>query len=128
MTYRVDHGTKLEGYGIGAIVISYYIPGGVQEVCHPNPGQYYSAIDRTAYLPYNNEGKEVLKMLEKAFAQRLIFTIDDSHTTGAKGVVTWNDIHHKTSTTGGPTNYGYPDPDYLRRVKEELADKGITSP
>lgn len=128
MTYRVDHSIKLEGYGLGAFVISYYIPGGIQEAYHPNPGQYYNSIDRTAYLPYNNEGKEVLKMLEKAFAQRLIFTIGESHTTGATGVITWNDIHHKTSATGGPTNYGYPDPHYLRRVKEELADKGITSP
>ncbi|CAB1459325.1 unnamed protein product [Pleuronectes platessa] len=39
--------------------------------------------------------------------------------------VTWNDIHHKTSQSGGPENYGYPDPDYLSRVREELKAKGI---
>ncbi|KAK7494928.1 hypothetical protein BaRGS_00013807, partial [Batillaria attramentaria] len=119
MTYRIDHSAHLPGYGIGAIVIEYYIPSGTQEACHPNPGRYYSSCQRTAYLPYNAEGKEVLKMLEKAFANRLIFTIGDSHTTGASGVITWNDIHHKTSMTGGPTNFGYPDADYLRRAHQQ---------
>jgi hypothetical protein len=32
----------------------------------------------------------------------------------------------QTSTRGGPTNYGYPDPTYLSRVKSELAAKGFT--
>jgi hypothetical protein len=37
----------------------------------------------------------------------------------------WNGIHHKTSLTGGSTNYGYPDPSYFQRVIEELKQKNI---
>ncbi|KAK7111050.1 uncharacterized protein [Littorina saxatilis] len=129
MTYTVSRILALPGYeGHGTIVIQYYIPSGNQETCHPNPGRMYGSCQRTAYLPDNKEGQEVLKMLRKAFDHRLIFTVGDSVTTGATGVITWNDIHHKTSSHGGATSFGYPDPSYLKRVKEELAAKGITSP
>lgn len=66
----------------------------------------YTGTDRKAYLPNNKEGKEVLRLLQKAFEQKLIFTIGESRTTGAMNQVTWNDIHHKTSFTGGPSKYG----------------------
>ncbi|KAK7116273.1 hypothetical protein V1264_001985 [Littorina saxatilis] len=124
MTHTVSRVISLPGYeGCGTIVIQYYIPSGFQEPCHPCPGRMYGSSQRTAYLPNNKEGNEVLKMLRKAFDYRLVFTIGDSVTTGCTGVITWNDdIHHKTSA------YGYPDPDYLKRVKEELAAKGITAP
>ncbi|KAJ8258979.1 hypothetical protein COCON_G00179910 [Conger conger] len=80
---------------------------------------------RVAYLPDNTEGNEVLKLLKTAFDQKLIFTVGTSTTTGSSNTVTWNDIHHKTSRYGGPQGFGYPDPDYLKRVKEELKAKGI---
>lgn len=72
---------------------------------HPNPGRSYKGLTRTAYLPNSSEGKEVARLLKKAFDARLIFTLGDSRTTGKSGVLTWNDIHHKTSMTGGPTKY-----------------------
>ncbi|XP_073324042.1 uncharacterized protein [Pagrus major] len=109
----------------GTIVIDYYFPSGKQTERHPNPGQHYQGTSRTAYLPDNKEGKEVLRLLEKAFDQKLIFTVGTSTTTGRDNQVTWNDIHHKTSMTGGPQSFGYPDPDYLRRVRDELKAKGI---
>ncbi|XP_041835992.1 E3 ubiquitin-protein ligase DTX3L-like [Melanotaenia boesemani] len=109
----------------GHIVIRYDIPDGVQTGKHPNPGQRYFGTRRVAYLPYNKEGKEVLQLLKKAFDQKLTFTVGTSRTTGSENQVTWNDIHHKTSPSGGPQCFGYPDPDYLKRVKEELKDKGI---
>ncbi|XP_072522311.1 E3 ubiquitin-protein ligase DTX3L-like isoform X2 [Salminus brasiliensis] len=109
----------------GTIEILYDIPGGVQTVEHPNPGRHYTGACRQAYLPDNAEGRRVLQLLERAFHQRLIFTVGTSTTTGAENTVTWNDIHHKTSRDGGPQHYGYPDPDYLKRVKEELKAKGI---
>ena len=46
-------------------------------------------------------------------------------TTGLDNQVVWNGIHHKTSTSGGAANFGFPDPTYLSRVKEELALKGV---
>ncbi|XP_031603841.2 uncharacterized protein LOC116326633 [Oreochromis aureus] len=126
---RISHYTSpssLPGYlDCSTIVISYDIPSGIQTAKHPNPGQPYHGIHRTAYLPNNKEGNEVLQLLKKAFDQRLIFTVGTSRTTGLDGQVTWNDIHHKTSTSGGPNCFGYPDPEYLSRVKEELKAKGI---
>lgn len=70
---------------------------------HPNPGRSYPPTSRTAYLPDNKEGQEILQLLRRAFNQKLIFTVGQSHTTGAQDVITWNDIHHKTSMSGGPT-------------------------
>lgn len=92
---------------------------------HPKPGQWYSGINRTAYLPDNKEGREVLQLLKKAFDQKLIFTVGTSRTTGMENQVTWNDIHHKTSSSGGPENFGYPDHGYLSRVRDELKAKGV---
>ena len=87
---------------IGTIVIDYYFPSGIQSPEHPNPGQRYQGTGRTAYLPDTREGNEVLELLRKAFDARLVFTVGTSITSGQRNQVTWNDIHHKTSTTGGP--------------------------
>ncbi|XP_039519199.1 E3 ubiquitin-protein ligase DTX3L-like isoform X2 [Pimephales promelas] len=119
-------GMRLPGYpDCGTIEIYYDIPDGVQTEKHANPGKRYHGAHRQAYLPDNPEGREVLILLEKAFKQKLIFTVGRSTTTGADNMVTWNDIHHKTSRYGGPESYGYPDPGYLKRVKDELKAKGI---
>ena len=114
--------TPLPGYpGCGTIVITYNIPNGIQGPQHPNPGQRYTGKHRTAYLPDNKEGRVVVKvlvlyrdnitvvtslsaliqLLQKAWDAKLIFTIRTSLTTGDCNVVIWNDIHHKTSRTGG---------------------------
>ncbi|NXI65091.1 DTX3L ligase, partial [Anseranas semipalmata] len=95
--------SSLPGYpNCGTIVITYAMEGGIQTDNHPNPGKPYSATSRVAYLPKNKEGQEILQLLRRAFNQKLIFTVGQSHTTGAQGVITWNDIHHKTSVYGGP--------------------------
>nr|XP_020474913.1 probable E3 ubiquitin-protein ligase DTX3 [Monopterus albus] len=109
-----------------SIVITYSFPEGIQGPEHPNPGVRYSGTSRTAFLPACEEGEKVLRLLRKAFDRRLIFTIGRSVTTGLNNVITWNDIHHKTSMTGGPQCFGYPDPHYLSRVQEELHLKGVT--
>ncbi|CAK6955689.1 uncharacterized protein LOC128355481 [Scomber scombrus] len=125
MTWKT-HSYSLPGFQTcGTIVIDYDIQSGKQTARHPNPGEWYSGIRREAYLPDNKEGKEVLRLLKRAFDQKLIFTIGTSRTTGLDNQVTWNDIHHKTSKTGGQQGFGYPDPDYLSRVREELKAKGI---
>ncbi|XP_034726394.1 E3 ubiquitin-protein ligase DTX3L [Etheostoma cragini] len=125
MTWQSFH-SPLPGFSdCGTITIQYEIFSGKQTKNHPNPGHFYSGIRRTAYLPDNKEGREVLGLLKKAFDQKLIFTVGTSRTSGMENQVTWNDIHHKTSITGGPLCFGYPDPSYLSRVKEELKAKGI---
>jgi len=105
--------------------IAYHVPSGVQTSEHLRPGKSYTGTNRVAYLPNNREGTLVLKLLQKAFAQRLIFSVGDSVTSGAKNVAIWNGIHHKTNLTGGAQYYGYPDDSYLSRVQEELASLGI---
>ncbi|XP_048028792.1 uncharacterized protein dtx3lb.3 isoform X2 [Megalobrama amblycephala] len=118
--------SSLPGYPhCGTIEITYSIPSGVQTEKHPNPGKPFHGTKRQAYLPDNYEGNEVLTLLQRAFQQKLIFTVGKSTTTGAENVVTWNDIFHKTNIYGGPERYGYPDPGYLKRVKDELKAKGI---
>ncbi|XP_014854988.1 PREDICTED: E3 ubiquitin-protein ligase DTX3L-like [Poecilia mexicana] len=125
MTWSSDS-SSLPGFsGCGCIVITYTFPSGKQAEKHPNPGQPYQGTNRTAYRPDNEEGQEVLKLLKKAFDQKMIFTVGTSRTSGLDNQVIWNDISHKTSKTGGPQRYGYPDPDYLRKVKEDLKAKGI---
>ncbi|XP_013401656.1 uncharacterized protein LOC106167412 isoform X1 [Lingula anatina] len=111
--------------GFGTIVITYSFSGGIQQDDHPNPGRHYRGTTRVAYLPDSPEGRKVLNLLQKAFDKRLTFTIGRSTTTGLEDQITWNDIHHKTNKHGGSTGFGYPDPDYLRRVQEELRAKGI---
>uniref|UniRef100_A0A8C3JNJ6 E3 ubiquitin-protein ligase n=1 Tax=Calidris pygmaea TaxID=425635 RepID=A0A8C3JNJ6_9CHAR len=101
---HVTLSSSLPGYpGCGTIEIRYNMHGGIQTSNHPNPGKPYGSIRRTAYLPDNKEGQEILQLLKRAFKQKLIFTVGHSRTTGAGDVITWNDIHHKTSTSGGPT-------------------------
>ncbi|XP_064822212.1 E3 ubiquitin-protein ligase DTX3L-like isoform X2 [Oncorhynchus masou masou] len=127
-TMNVKHESYrcIPGYrGSGMIVISYNIPSGKQTKKHSNPGKGFIGAHRIAYLPDNQEGNEVLKLLERAFNQKLIFTVGTSRTTGTDDCVTWNDIHHKTNIDGGAQVFGYPDPDYLSRVKSELKAKGI---
>lgn len=72
---------------------------------HPNPGTQYKGIYRSGYVPNNAKGRLVAKLLNVAFSRRLVFTIGNSRTTGEDGVITWNDIHHKTRIHGGPQRY-----------------------
>ncbi|KAI1707904.1 ring finger domain-containing protein [Ditylenchus destructor] len=104
--------------------IMYHVPKGVQTKEHPRPGVPFKSDTRVAFLPDSVEGTVVLRMLQLAFEQRLIFTIGDSVTTGKKNVPIWN-VHHKTNMRGGPQNYGYPDETYFDRAKQELNSLGI---
>eukprot|EP01122_Echinamoeba_exundans_P006298 TRINITY_DN173_c0_g1_i1.p1 TRINITY_DN173_c0_g1~~TRINITY_DN173_c0_g1_i1.p1 ORF type:complete len:599 (+),score=103.80 TRINITY_DN173_c0_g1_i1:103-1899(+) len=118
--------SSLPGYPkCGTITVNYSFPNGTQGPEHPHPGRPYTGTSRTGYLPDNAEGNEVLRLLKIAFDRKLIFRIGQSVTTGADDQVVWNGVHHKTSTSGGASNYGYPDETYLERVKDELAQKGV---
>lgn len=79
----------------GTWSILYYFNSGVRN------GVRYRGTVRVAYLPDTQEGKEVLLLLIKAFERKHTFTVGDSVTTGARNVVVWNSIHHKTSPAGG---------------------------
>jgi hypothetical protein len=90
----------------------------------PN-GKGYTGTSRTAFLPNNKEGREILGLLKVSFDRRLTFAVGTSVTTGASNTVVWNGVHHKTNTHGGSTQFGYPDPTYFNRLKQELAAKGV---
>nr|XP_026692305.1 deltex protein isoform X1 [Ciona intestinalis] len=109
------------------IRITYDIRAGMQTNEHPNPGRRYSVhgFPRIAYLPDNTDGNKVLRLLEVAWNRKLIFTVGDSVTSGAKDTVTWNEIHHKTSITN-KHGHGYPDPNYLTNVLNELKAQGVS--
>lgn len=101
------------GYeNVGTIQIQYYIDS-----------EGYG-LNRTAYLPNNADGNEILELLKIAWDRRISFTIGTSVTTGVENTVVWN-IHHKTNQTGGVEYFGYPDATYFQRVKWELEANGI---
>jgi len=126
-TMRVStSGSNLSGFeDCGTIQIDYHFPSGTQGPEHPNPGLPYEGTSRTAYLPDNKEGREILALFEIAWERKLLFTVGRSVTTGQDNQVVWGGIHQKTSTSGGATSFGYPDPTYFDRVKAELAAKGV---
>lgn len=127
MEINRDKRQKLPGFvEKGLIRVYYSFSDGTQGSEHPNPGQRYYGTNRTGYLPDNEKGRIVARLLRVAFNRKLVFTVGRSRTTGVDNCVTWNDIHHKTSISGGPENFGYPDPTFLDRVLEELAAKGVT--
>ncbi|XP_062400467.1 uncharacterized protein LOC134091811 [Sardina pilchardus] len=124
MTHSIKKSTLPGFRRCDTIVITYHIPSGIQSKNHPNPGSHFKGAHLTAYLPAIREGREVLQLLRKAFDQRLVFTVGTS-LTGGDDCLIWNGIHHKINTHGGPESGGYPDDNYLVRVREELKAKGI---
>jgi deltex-like protein len=115
----------LSGSRYNTIIITYNFPAGVTTPNQPNPGTPYPQDIRNCYLEASPEGYEVLDLLRRSFERGLTFTIGDSLTTGRRNVVVWNGVHHKTSVSGGPAGFGFPDPGYYQRVKDELRAKGI---
>ena len=98
--------------------LSYRFEGGKRN------GVKYNGDSRFCYLPDTPDGREVLALLIKAFKRKLTFTIGHSVVRGKDNCIVWA-IHHKTNTHGGSSHYGFPDPTYFNRVKNELADKGV---
>jgi len=122
MRVTVNKNMQCSGYhNCGTIVIEYHFPHGQL----PN-GRNYSGTSRVAYLPDNEEGREVLALLRTSFDRKLTFTVGTSVTTGRSDTVVWNGVHHKTNLSGGSSHFGYPDATYFSRVKEELAARGVS--
>ena len=102
--------------------IEYASPAGVV----PATGVRHQGDFRRAYIPDNEEGREVLALLVKCFKRRLTLTIGFSQTRNCDNTIIWNGVHHKSYTNRGAANHGFPDPSYFTRVKQELTLKGIT--
>lgn len=115
MSVKILKGYKCSGFKCDTIEMSYNFPNGTG----------YTGTSRVGYLPNNQEGKEILGMFKVAYDRRLLFTIGTSVTTGATNTTVFNGIHFKTNMDGGPAYFGYPDPTYFNRVKQEFAAKGV---
>ena len=113
-----------EGFSnVGTIFIDYKMFSGVQKVYHGELGRSFKGVNRRAFLPDNEDGRNLLKRLKWAFSHGLTFCIGTSLTTNRSGVITWASIHHKTSRTKGP--YGWPDSMYFVNRKIELDNLGV---
>ncbi|XP_035269828.1 E3 ubiquitin/ISG15 ligase TRIM25-like isoform X3 [Anguilla anguilla] len=97
--------------------ISYNIPNGIQTEAHPNPGKPFTGIQTHAWLPKSREGEEVLKLLRRAFDQKLVFTV--AATGGAADRVVYADIPHAALPSECRK------PDFLQKVKAALRAKFI---
>lgn len=124
MKWRVSP-YRCDGYSCQTIEIRYEFDDGVQGPHHPNPGVPFSGTIRDAYLPDNADGRHALGFLLVAFKRRHTFTVGRSITTGRDNTTVWN-LHHKTSTSGGLTNFGYPDQTYFSRLQDEARGFSIT--
>jgi deltex-like protein len=111
---------QCDSYPPGTWVLTYQFNSGVQD------GISYSGNSRNAVLPNTKEGREILRLFIRAFYRRHIFKIGDSITNGTTDTVVWAGIHHKSNVSGGPAQFGFPDPTYFSRVKEELAARGVS--
>jgi len=118
----------LAGFQCPTLTIRYSIHNGIQKAGHPNPGQEYFGTIRTAYLPFNSEGIETLRLLRIAWDNGCIFKVGTSLTTGAEDVVCWGIIPHKTvpnSDINQHIEYGFPDATYFDRVRYACNNLGI---
>lgn len=108
MSWHFNYNQWLQGNNQpGAIEITYQMPNGQHN------GVNYRGTKRVAYLPNCQQGQETLALLVEAFKRKLTFLVGTSQTTGERNVVCWAGIHHKTSTSGGTNNFGWPDPTYF---------------
>ena len=115
--------SSLPGHdGYGTIVITYNFTEG-----DSLDGISYHAdgFPRVCFVPDSPEGKTILELLRVAWIRRLIFTIGTSATTGRHNCVVWNNIHHKTEAQSNLSGHGYPDPNFLKNIKMELALEGV---
>ncbi len=99
MMWKKD-GNSLPGYeGYGTIVVTYNFYDGTQSAEHPSPGESYTGMSCMAYFPDTQEGRHVLKLLQKAFDARKVFTVSMSASDGTGSVVI-NGIELKTTAKG----------------------------
>ncbi|XP_020796416.1 E3 ubiquitin-protein ligase DTX3L1 [Boleophthalmus pectinirostris] len=121
MTWVVLH-RNLPGYPHDdTLQVNFTFPEGVQMEGHPHPGQPYPGLRLCAYVPDSRDGRRVLSLLEKAFQQQLLFTV--STNVHGEDVVSPASVPLKTQQEGGAIMNGYPDEDYLKKVRAVLKEK-----
>lgn len=123
MTWVILH-RDLPGFpNDNTVQLNFIFPDGIQTEKQPHPGQPYTGMRLCAYLPDSREGRRVLSLLDKAFHQQLLFIVATNK--NGEDTVTTASIPLKTQPDGGHSTDGYPDPDYLKTVRNLLKDKVI---
>lgn len=118
---RVD--TKLSGYSCGTIVLHFHFLSGQMTLSGEATPTPYRHRSQHAYLPDNEDGRQLLAAFAVAFRRRLLFTLAQSTQSNQ-----WRPVFAislKTSTRGGLWSNGYPDPNYFSCAAEELRVVGI---
>jgi len=103
----------------GTIDIKMVLPPGTQSVDDPMPTTKYKGITTHAFLPDNQEGKELAKLLRIAFNRRLLFRMGWDSSTQRMNKLVWNGINVKTNRSE------FPDPSYLNRLRIDLKEMGV---
>eukprot|EP00536_Pseudo-nitzschia_multiseries_P007670 jgi/Psemu1/196116/e_gw1.182.29.1 len=126
MTVAFDPSKQCAGFeDYGTIIIDYAIPAGIQMSYHDEPGQQHPMAHRRAFVPNTLEGIHLLSRLKEAFRRGLTFTVGTSFTNRKQNQIIWSSIPHKTQLNGGMSNYGFPDPTYIKRCNNELNFLGV---
>ena len=108
-----------QGHKQGTYEIRFYFPSGERD------GQRYNETIRISYVPVYDENNsletsnEILEIYDNLFENGYMFQIGTSATTSLFGVTYL--IHQKSSWAGGSHLHGWPDPNYLARLKSECA-------
>ncbi|KAF7645453.1 hypothetical protein LDENG_00204150 [Lucifuga dentata] len=125
MTWVILH-RDLPGFpGVNTLQVNFAFSDGIQMKKHPHPGQPYAGMRIWAYLPENHEGRKVLKLLDKAFRQQVLFTVSTNQ--HGEDVIT-SVIPLKTQTEGGTKTDSYPDADYLKMLCCSLIGQTVNFP
>eukprot|EP00933_Yihiella_yeosuensis_P008208 TRINITY_DN113545_c0_g1_i1.p1 TRINITY_DN113545_c0_g1~~TRINITY_DN113545_c0_g1_i1.p1 ORF type:complete len:293 (+),score=55.41 TRINITY_DN113545_c0_g1_i1:35-913(+) len=110
-----------EAEGSGTIVVCWDFPAGLD-----GSGNWFASRNQQGYLPDTERGREVLGLFVTAFRRKLMFDLGLSSSRNKY----WPriSVHIKTSRGGGAQRHGYPDLEYLDRVTQELAERGVEPP
>jgi hypothetical protein len=123
MYLRTQAGS-LKGYDkYDTIVITYDLIS--SRIMYKNEEAFVTGDYRSAFLPNSPKGQNVAELLKVVFKLGRMFSFGKSLTTGNEPVITFGTVHIKSSNTG---TFGYPDPTYLDRVRQEILSKLIDAP
>lgn len=114
----------------GSLLLSFFIPAGVQKAYHVNPGAKYESSNWKAFLPKNAIGLRLLKRLQYAFLHGLLFTVKAGSQAGTpESAVRRASIPLKTSPSPSATSAdaadSFPDPAYFSLCNQELDRCGV---
>ena len=125
--FRVEEdATPLAGFAeCSSLVLSFHIEAGYQSTDMPLPGETFNGLKLTSFLPNNQEGQEMVRLLNIAWERGLLFRVGFNPQTNRMDQVVPNGFEFKLRRDGGILFHGFPDPSYMNRLKADLKDVGV---